>query len=503
MKDWYSIGEFSKKTQLSVKALRHYQEIELLIPHARGENQYRYYSDHQVVLATRIHEYKSLGFSLDEIKMLLHAHHSSSLQSLLEKRLGSIKASEENLAQQKRSILSILTSLKKGLELSDTQRSFIMEDLITTGIEGLKRRGVSPSPETLQKLENEVKNFSSKQEQVVAGLKQIVQFAKDNDILLGPGRGASGASLVLFSQGYSPISPLKFNLIPELFAGATMLWMDVEFSRSKEIGELCRQMEKAIDFEVVAFKSPFLDILHRVQKQVGVIDFDRFSDDGPEVINAFRQKDLRGIWNFEWNPNFVAHLRSSQESQKKYARDQKHFEEWMQNYSLSDANDILNTGFIYEMRGFDELDLYKSLKEKKVLYPFLSSKSQEILKPNHGLLLYREDWLRILCDYLPLDIFQAIKVFKAVAKDQIDSEEYQIFMTLKDPEVRDLLLKESKVVFIKSHMAANYWYIKRSALLKSLWPEIYIETINTWEKENKIIWQEFGYSDKGERIFEA
>jgi len=48
MKNWNTIGQFSKKVGMSTKALRLYEEIELIKSHARGENGYRYYHDNQV-----------------------------------------------------------------------------------------------------------------------------------------------------------------------------------------------------------------------------------------------------------------------------------------------------------------------------------------------------------------------------------------------------------------------------------------------------------------------
>lgn len=41
----YQIGEFSKITKLTVKALRYYDEEKLLQPTSRGDNDYRLYND--------------------------------------------------------------------------------------------------------------------------------------------------------------------------------------------------------------------------------------------------------------------------------------------------------------------------------------------------------------------------------------------------------------------------------------------------------------------------
>ena len=41
----YKIGEFSKITNLTIKALHYYDEIDLLKPHRILENGYRMYND--------------------------------------------------------------------------------------------------------------------------------------------------------------------------------------------------------------------------------------------------------------------------------------------------------------------------------------------------------------------------------------------------------------------------------------------------------------------------
>jgi DNA-binding transcriptional MerR regulator len=66
------IGDFSKLSQVSVKALRFYDEIGLLKPtyvdHGTG---YRYYAPNLLSRLNRILIFKELGFSLEEISLLL------------------------------------------------------------------------------------------------------------------------------------------------------------------------------------------------------------------------------------------------------------------------------------------------------------------------------------------------------------------------------------------------------------------------------------------------
>lgn len=65
------IGEFSKLSHLTIKALRFYEKEGLLIPEAIDErNGYRYYQTRQLENATKIKAYRQLGLTIEEIKAI-------------------------------------------------------------------------------------------------------------------------------------------------------------------------------------------------------------------------------------------------------------------------------------------------------------------------------------------------------------------------------------------------------------------------------------------------
>jgi DNA-binding transcriptional MerR regulator len=64
----FRIGEFSRIAQLSIRVLRHYDEIGLLVPaHVDTANGYRYYSANQLADVNRIVALKELGLSLEQV----------------------------------------------------------------------------------------------------------------------------------------------------------------------------------------------------------------------------------------------------------------------------------------------------------------------------------------------------------------------------------------------------------------------------------------------------
>lgn len=71
-KKYYRIEEVAKRTGLTKRAIRYYEDIELIKP-VRTESQYRLYSEEDIEKISRIISYKdSLGFSLNEVKDVFH-----------------------------------------------------------------------------------------------------------------------------------------------------------------------------------------------------------------------------------------------------------------------------------------------------------------------------------------------------------------------------------------------------------------------------------------------
>ena len=67
-----SIGEFSQTARLTVKTLRYYHELGILVPARVDETTgYRYYNEASYEKASAIAALKELGFSLTEVKSIL------------------------------------------------------------------------------------------------------------------------------------------------------------------------------------------------------------------------------------------------------------------------------------------------------------------------------------------------------------------------------------------------------------------------------------------------
>lgn len=67
------IGEVAARTELSLRTIRHYEDAGLVTPSARSQGGFRLYTEADVARLMVIRRMKPFGFTLDEMRALLHA----------------------------------------------------------------------------------------------------------------------------------------------------------------------------------------------------------------------------------------------------------------------------------------------------------------------------------------------------------------------------------------------------------------------------------------------
>ena len=107
-----SIGRFARLTGLTVKALRHYDELGLLRPaHVDGWTGYRWYEPSQVREAVAVRRLRSLRVPLDEVAVLIRFDDES-----LREALAVHRARLEGELVETRQVLTELDALIEGKE---------------------------------------------------------------------------------------------------------------------------------------------------------------------------------------------------------------------------------------------------------------------------------------------------------------------------------------------------------------------------------------------------
>jgi DNA-binding transcriptional MerR regulator/effector-binding domain-containing protein len=114
-----TIGEFSRTTHLSVKALRHYHDVGLLEPaEIDAKSGYRFYATSQVPMAHVIRRLRDLDMPLDQVRSVLEAPNVAARDEVIVSHL-------EHMEQQLEQTQATVSSLRALLE--GTQSNIAVE----------------------------------------------------------------------------------------------------------------------------------------------------------------------------------------------------------------------------------------------------------------------------------------------------------------------------------------------------------------------------------------
>ncbi len=156
-----------------------------------------------------------------------------------EKMIEDFKATPEAIANTQKIVEACQFQFELGktklpqftVPSGETPEEYI-EKLCQQGL--VKRYGLNPSPEVLDRLKYELSvvkktGFTS----YFLIVQDFVNWAKENRIVVGPGRGSVGGSLVAYLLNITNIDPLKYNLLFERFLNPERISMpdiDMDFT---------------------------------------------------------------------------------------------------------------------------------------------------------------------------------------------------------------------------------------------------------------------------------
>ena len=186
----FKIGEFSRLSLVSVKALRYYDELGLLKPMRVDEfTGYRYYSASQLARLNRILAMKDMGLSLEQIALLLDKEPTP------DEIRGMLRLKQVELHQQLAEGQARLARIEAWLQAFEQETTMPTYDVILKKVAPVKVaqvRGIAPSMEqlgpTLDGLFNQVIAYVSQQGANFAGPAITVYYSmEENDHDIGVG----------------------------------------------------------------------------------------------------------------------------------------------------------------------------------------------------------------------------------------------------------------------------------------------------------------------------
>ena len=121
--EYYSIGEVASLCNISIRTLRYYDEIALIVPEIRKEgSKYRYYSKEQMLNIIIIRKLRCLGIGLKEIKDIVSVNDLEIMKKSIGDRLKCIEKELEKLQKSHRDGEVLLERLNMGAGIIDEKR---------------------------------------------------------------------------------------------------------------------------------------------------------------------------------------------------------------------------------------------------------------------------------------------------------------------------------------------------------------------------------------------
>ncbi|WP_449536852.1 MerR family transcriptional regulator [Ferdinandcohnia sp. Marseille-Q9671] len=127
--DFYSIGEFSDRTGISIRTLHYYDEIGLLSPDKHPSSGHRQYTNKDLLTLQKVVSFKFLGYSLEQIGEMIH---ESSFDLSLNESLQIQKKAFEEKKEQIESALSAITRTIALLQEEGEVDSAVLMSLINS-----------------------------------------------------------------------------------------------------------------------------------------------------------------------------------------------------------------------------------------------------------------------------------------------------------------------------------------------------------------------------------
>lgn len=497
-----SIGAVAKAAKISSRTLRHYESLGLIEAKVRGDNNYRYFEKSVLERVRHIRDLQSLGFSLEEIRVILELGTASITESL-ERRLAEVGEELKELSHRRDRLVHLLSISQRVESLHDIpqdEREIYMEMLKEDIVNGLRARKVNVRDTHIHYIEREqMLSETPEKKRFIEALKECIAFAKQHRLTLGPGRGSSPASVTLYSLGFHAVDPTDFDLIPErLMSQPPDIHIDVEFEKGQDFIDFCRKTSESLSWgQINAFKMPLLDVIRNVQTKLShPIDFSRYSDDSSDVLNPIQTGDIEKIFGLDYSPG--SQIMKFENFLPGYAGPHK-IKEYLLSQKVQSFRDIINIYALWHPTSaerLERLNLYKEAKLGLRTYQFLAPELQVSLEKNFGMVLYHEDLIRIMSHYSGWDFERCNRLRRALFMNHIAADEKE-FQSLVSEEVWNLFRTEVKQTFDLAHSVSFCQFTKWTAVLKSLHRDLYLSEVALWEDKHGLAYDDIGIKIPG------
>jgi len=117
----FSVSELAKFARITRSALIFYDNIGLIAPVERGDNNYRYYSPHQVTSTNLINTLQELNIPLKKIMELIKHRTPESIVSLFSEQSKQIDRRMEKLLRSRKLLMTLKEIVEEGLSVNEDE----------------------------------------------------------------------------------------------------------------------------------------------------------------------------------------------------------------------------------------------------------------------------------------------------------------------------------------------------------------------------------------------
>ncbi|MCK0472279.1 MerR family transcriptional regulator [Halalkalibacter sp. AB-rgal2] len=174
----FTISEFGRRARITVRTLRFYEELGLLVPTKQNHSGHRLYGMEELARLQQIQSLKFLGYSLQDIKSILTDETISEIEEslplqhklLVEKRdelnraIEAVERVQSLIEEEKPITPTVLTSLLYQIEHEDDQKEWIKENFS----DDVADRYLSLSKEQRNQMDTEMLD-------VLASIKKLIK----------------------------------------------------------------------------------------------------------------------------------------------------------------------------------------------------------------------------------------------------------------------------------------------------------------------------------------
>ena len=195
----WRIGQLAQATGVSVRSLRHYDRIGLLVPSGRNAAGHRRYTDPDVRRLHHLVALRGFGLSLAQVARVLDGTGAGS-RDLLRQQLSQVEQRIAAAQRLRHTLLGVLGALQHTVEPSAQRLVELIEEMTAMQrpltpeqldelIEGRRKTMAQVSPEDLAELARERQRYTDQ-----LSSEELERLRRDRAQLLPPGWGDPGYS---------------------------------------------------------------------------------------------------------------------------------------------------------------------------------------------------------------------------------------------------------------------------------------------------------------------